>query len=430
MGERSEARPGIRGASHQGPTRLGKKAERTPRDPKAKLGVTVRRLTRGRNQEVVEERDEEERLSDELLAGETEGRETKYEHRELKNGYRVGCSTGFLTQGEIEDGWWHDYESTYDLDPLGVPDICGEAGFEQRAEVDALIARMGGKKNLQAWLYQRFPRDTRAYVEPFGGSFKMLFGKPWRNRVEIINDIDGDLVHFYRMVREDPDRLVREINSLPTIEAIALGFREDLRYRRLDGLNRAVAFFYVMRTAFNAKVSASMGAYASSVHVPITTQIKRLDVLRVAKRLLGVDIRSTDFKRIILSANKEVRGRVLFYLDPPYDQTAGYEGAQGKHDFGFGQQVKLSELCFQIHKMGNRFVQTNSSTKRLKELYGSYKDASGNPAFRIYERKVYYSVSASTEGRRAETEFIISNYDLDECMVAHAPNKVKQRGLF
>lgn len=294
-------------------------------------------------------------------------------------------------------------------------------------EVKPLISRMGGKRILQQWLYQRMPRRVKAYVEPFGGSFRMLFGKPWRDKIEIINDIDADIVHFYRMVREDPNKIVDMINSIPMHEAIIIGFRQDLKNRKLDGLERAAAFYIVARSSFNASVTGDYGSYASSVHVPLMTQVKRHEVLQVAERLMGVDIRSTDFSRVLKMACKNVPGGLFVYMDPPYDQTAGYSGVSGEHTFGFDKHIMLSEYCELIDKLGQKFIQTNSSTDRLRELYGSYKRLDGSPRFFIHERKVLYTMAGTSDDRREEVEFIISNYDLEEFS---KESQVGQRGLF
>jgi len=342
----------------------------------------------------------------------SEGWGVKKHRQQLRGGHWVGVAPGFLVEDQPCE--FDFYEERYDISMFDIPDICGVAGADTREQVKTLISRMGGKKMLQSWLYRRFPKRVRAYVEPFGGSFKMLIGKPWRNKIEMINDIEGDLVHFYRMVRSDPQRLVREINSVPMHEALVMGFRDDLRKDRLGGIERAVAFYIVARTSFNAALRSNYGGYASSVHVPMNTKVRLHEVLAVAKRLMGVDIRCTDFSRILNATCKRVPDGLFIYMDPPYHETAGYEGVKGTHSFGDKQHVMLSEYCERLDKMGGRFIQTNSSTKFLEDLYGSYKRPDGSPRFNIYRKDVYYSFGASDGSRKKVTEFIISNYPLEE----------------
>lgn len=303
------------------------------------------------------------------------------------------------------------YETTYDISPFENPQC-----EEMVTPGDGILRRLGGKKQLAAWLVSKFPR-TYAYVEPFGGSMKVLLTKVQRHKVEIVNDIDCDMINYFYWARHDPDKLCDYINSLPTHEALALGCRHLLAEGKLSGLERAAGFWMGYQTGFNAMVSD--GRYGSSVQSLLDTRIDRRRMLAFQKRMQGVDIRSTDFRRIILSCNKVLPassyppGQVFFYLDPPYDQTEGYSTMAGATSFGWPEQSALAETCAKIHQKGNLFIQTNSSTERLKNLYGSFTEG-GKPIFHMLERKVHYSVSGKASSRGDSTELIISNFPIRE----------------
>lgn len=61
----------------------------------------------------------------------------------------------------------------------------------------------GGKFRLAPWLLQFFP-EHRVYTEAFGGAAGVLLQKP-RSHGEVYNDLDGDVVNFFRVLR-DPDQ--------------------------------------------------------------------------------------------------------------------------------------------------------------------------------------------------------------------------------
>ncbi len=316
--------------------------------------------------------------------------------------------TGFVN-GEV-------YEKKYEISPFVKPDIIRvlPEGLRDRwlNPLESPVSRMGGKKQLKRWLITRFPRDVKTYVEPFMGSVQVLLAKPWRNKIEIINDYDAGLVHFFRYLVFDPIGLGEFINALPAHEGMILGFREELRENRLTGIAKAAAVYICGRTAFNAMATDTLGEYASSPSVLLRTDVDPQFFRRVAARLRTVDIRTTSYKRVLSSVVKTVKGGIFIYLDPPYDQTKGYQSWDQELGFGWTDQVLLSEYMVELDKKGGRFIMTNSHTDRLVELWGGYKKADGSPRFHLTDREVYYSLAAQASTRRGFKELIVSNYPL------------------
>lgn len=72
-------------------------------------------------------------------------------------------------------------------------------------EVNALLNYPGAKWGMAQEIVQIMP-PHRSYLEPFAGSLAVLFSKP-RSAIETVNDIDGDIVNFFRVLRADPERL-------------------------------------------------------------------------------------------------------------------------------------------------------------------------------------------------------------------------------
>jgi hypothetical protein len=78
----------------------------------------------------------------------------------------------------------------------------------------APFAYFGGKTRLLAGPDRR-PAAARLhdhYVEPFAGSLAVLLAKP-RSPMETVNDLDGDLMTFWRVLRERPDDLAGQWRS-------------------------------------------------------------------------------------------------------------------------------------------------------------------------------------------------------------------------
>jgi len=318
-----------------------------------------------------------------------------------EQGFRLEQDYSYV---EIED--WEKLTGFNVTEPDGEPSFC--------LPLESVIARMGAKSQLRTFLVENFP-PHHTYVEPFMGSVKMTLWKP-ESKIEIINDFDGDMASFFHHVRLDPTRLARYINAIPNHEAVVLGLRDLLAARKLRGIERAVAFYLGSQSAFNAKGDYS--SYASSPHVLLDLSIDESHLIKVAKRLRRVNIRSTGYERIIRSCNKNLPaasyppGRVFFYLDPPYWQTAGYKTFQGESAFGWKDQVNLANLCYEIDQMGNQLIQTNSDHDDLRALYGSFKRPDGTPVFHLEKVYVRYSMAGAGDARMDKGEFVISNFPL------------------
>lgn len=75
------------------------------------------------------------------------------------------------------------------------------------------MAYFGGKTLLADRIVAMLPRHAH-YVEPYAGSLAVLLAKP-RSRMETVNDLDGQLMTFWRVLREQPDELMRVCTLTP-----------------------------------------------------------------------------------------------------------------------------------------------------------------------------------------------------------------------
>ncbi len=71
----------------------------------------------------------------------------------------------------------------------------------------------GGKYSHLDWLLPLLPK-TRHYCEPFGGSAAILLNRD-PSPIETYNDIDGEVVNFFKVLRNQPDDLIKAIALTP-----------------------------------------------------------------------------------------------------------------------------------------------------------------------------------------------------------------------
>ncbi len=76
-----------------------------------------------------------------------------------------------------------------------------------------IIKYPGSKWRIADWIVSLMP-EHKSYLEPFFGSGAVFFTKP-RSRIETINDMDGEIVNLFRVVRDAPDALARAVTFTP-----------------------------------------------------------------------------------------------------------------------------------------------------------------------------------------------------------------------
>ncbi|HIT33814.1 MAG TPA: DNA adenine methylase, partial [Candidatus Faecousia intestinigallinarum] len=74
----------------------------------------------------------------------------------------------------------------------------------------------GSKWSIAEWIISHFPADypKMVYLEPYCGSSAVFFNKQ-PGVVETINDLDGDVVNLFRVLREQPEDLKRVLELTP-----------------------------------------------------------------------------------------------------------------------------------------------------------------------------------------------------------------------
>lgn len=106
----------------------------------------------------------------------------------------------------------------------------------------------GGKTRLAPWIVSLMSPHQR-YIEPFAGTASVLLAKA-PSRFEVINDLDGDVVTFFRVLRDRPDELERACRLTPYAREEFLACR-DCRLDDVDDLERARRWWVRVAQGFN-----------------------------------------------------------------------------------------------------------------------------------------------------------------------------------
>lgn len=178
------------------------------------------------------------------------------------------------------------------------------------------FAYFGGKQKIAARIAGMLPEHAH-YVEPYAGGLSVLLAKS-PARMETVNDLDGDIVHFWRMLRDRPVELARLCALTPHARSERLHALD--RPGDLADLERARRVWVCLaegRTGTLRKTGWRFDT-ADSAH---TSMPRRLDgyVRRMeaaAARLRAVSLECRPALDIVTAYGKG--RRTLLYVDPPY----------------------------------------------------------------------------------------------------------------
>lgn len=114
-----------------------------------------------------------------------------------------------------------------------------------------IIPWMGGKRRLAKHLLPMFPEHS-CYVELFSGGAALFFLRQIPAKVEVLNDINGQLVKLYRVVQHYFDEFVRQFEwTLTSRETFAS--LQNTPPECMTDIQRAARFFYLQHNAFGGK---------------------------------------------------------------------------------------------------------------------------------------------------------------------------------
>jgi DNA adenine methylase len=224
-------------------------------------------------------------------------------------------------------------------------------------KVSPLVPWIGGKRRLAKHLLPLFPAHS-CYVEPFCGAAALFFMKDPVD-AEVLNDINGDLVSLYRVVKNHLEEFIRQFKySLASRQMY--DWLKASPVEPLTDIQRAARFFYLQKLGFGGKVDGRTFGTA-------TTAPPRLNLLRLEEDLSAAHLRlhRTFIEHLPWDEciRRYDRPHTLFYCDPPYWGTEGYGVG-----FGLDQYDKMAALARSIK--GKMVISVNDIPEMRKAFDG------------------------------------------------------------
>lgn len=248
-----------------------------------------------------------------------------------------------------------------------------------------LFSYIGGKNRLANGIIEILPKHT-TYVEAFAGGAQVFFRKE-PSKIEVLNDLDGEIVNLYRVCQQHYEELLRYFRFV-LVSRKWFGLLKSSDPESLTDIQRAARYLYILRNCFASLVRNPV--YHRNVVQPPSFNLTGLPELieNAHKRLERVQLECAPYEEVLRRFD---RPTTLFYLDPPYYGRKLYRHNLDEADF--------ATLADQLGKLKGTFVVSLNDVPEVRELFRD---------FYIQGVELHYT-SQKAAGRRYK-EVIITNF--------------------
>jgi len=255
-----------------------------------------------------------------------------------------------------------------------------------------LFGWYGGKFSHLDWLLPLLPK-CHHYCEPFAGSAAVLLNRP-PSPIESYNDLDGEVVNFFRVLRDRGSEIEKAIALTPfSREEFALACTLDPDVSEVERARRFYIRARQVRTGLAQK--ATVGRWAnckdtsragmSGVVSRWIGGVEQLDA--ICQRLLRVQIENRPATDIIKLYDSV---RTLFYCDPPYVHETRGDSSAYTHEMNDEQHEELADT---LNSVKGKVAFSNYDCPLLTRLY---------PERRWHKTCSKPKTTHSTKGKRVE----------------------------
>lgn len=257
------------------------------------------------------------------------------------------------------------------------------------------LVRMGGKRYLSKRICQKINNiEHSLYIEPFFGGGRIFFEKA-PEFMSIINDIESRIANFNYVIKNFPQefhayqiQLIKDENTFLYLYDLyndpyyLKKLQDNLRrskklwerYNDYDSkifmVNCASNYYFFCNMAFRGSRTARTMTYPEN---DPGTEKNRLrwrifrEVRWMKDRMRNTTVLSQDFERVVKQGLRYDNHIKLFYFDPPFLETEGYENPF------FWEDYERLKSCLEQIKAPDYFILSLNDKKRLRKLFNKFK---------------------------------------------------------
>jgi DNA adenine methylase len=258
----------------------------------------------------------------------------------------------------------------------------------------------GGKSKAVEKIITNIPSNIKEFREPMvgGGSVSLVIKQLFPNIKVKINDLNYDLICFWKTLRDNPDKLIKEVKRIKKAYKDGRKLYKDLITKSNGNeFERAVRFFVLNRITFSGTTDA--GGYSQQAFEKRFTD-SAIERLKIASEIVkDFEITHGYYEKLLFEDGEGV----FIFLDPPYYSTVKSRlyGKNGELHLNFDHKRFASNM----KKCQHLWLITYDDCTEIRELFSfAY----------IYPWEMQYGMnnykqSSAKKGK----ELFITNYKLN-----------------
>ncbi len=261
--------------------------------------------------------------------------------------------------------------------------------------MNAILKYPGAKWRIAGWIIENMPTH-HSYIEPFFGSGAVFFNKTPSN-IETINDLDGEVVNFFEVVRDMPKKLAAKIHMTPYARAVYENVYKELCNYNQSKLDKALKFCIKINMSHGYRCNAKNGwkndvqGRERSYAVQVWNKLPEI-IVQAAERLKEAQIEQRPAIEVIRRFNNP---KCLIYCDPPY-LLSTRRGKQYNVEMSDREHEEL------LHAL---------LVSKSKVIISGYESDLYNDTLKNWRKKTGFSL---TQSMRKAKEVIWMNYDCEK----------------
>lgn len=191
----------------------------------------------------------------------------------------------------------------------------------------------GSKKKILNEMLNAFMPEQENYIECFLGSGVVLINVLKNNdklnyKNFCVNDINSNIINFYKLLQKKPDYLIKQICELVTqynnydiIKKENYYYELRARFNVEEDLdNKSILFYFLMKTGFNGVYRENR---AGNFNVPFGRKekvvVNEKYLVELSELIQPVKFYNLDYKSFLEQMKKERKiDNSFMYFDPPY----------------------------------------------------------------------------------------------------------------